>query len=152
MLSEEIRKIFPNTVRDVKVVSIDLDFTGMSVADILRNLNKSYPRIGHERGMMKTGKMVVCVLTKSELLYPYKGIVFMITNDQMEISAFTKKYLIFVIDQEDLSDEDSILNIVDRLTRYLVKYTKNEILKLQDFFVKYVYDLGEEKRLEEFRS
>lgn len=145
-MSDEIRKVLPDSVREIKTASIDLDFTGLSIADIFRNLNSVYPPISRERGLIKAGKMVICVIVKSEYLAPYKGIVFMITDDKIELNAFSKKYLVFAINEKSISDEDDILNMITRLTKYLVRYSRNEILKLQDFFVKFVYDPGEEKR------
>lgn len=145
-MSDEIRKMLPDSVRDIKTASIDLDFTGLSISDIFRNLNTVYPPISRERGLIKTGRMVICVIIKSELLNPYKGIVFMITDDKIEIDAVAKKYLIFAINESDITDEDDILNLINRLTRYLIRYSKDEIQKLQDFFLKYIYDPGEEKR------
>ena len=70
----------------------------------------------------------------------------MITDDKIELNAFSKKYLVFAINEKSISDEDDILNMINRLTKYLVRYSRNEILKLQDFFVKFVYDPEEEKR------
>lgn len=145
-MSDEIRKIVPDTVREIKMASIDLDFTGLSVADIFRNLNTLYPKMSRERGMIKSGTMVICVITKSELMNPYKGIVFLITNGSLEIKAYSKKYMLFVIDEDHISDEDDVLTMVSNLTKYLIHNCKNDIDKLQDFFLKYVYDPGEEKR------
>lgn len=145
-MSDEIRKMLPDSVRDIKTASIDLDFTGLTISDIFRNLNTVYPLVSRERGLLKSGKMVICVMVKSELLYPYKGIVFMITDDKIEIDAVAKKYLIFAINESDITDDDDILNLIDRLTQYLIRYSKDEIVKLQDFFLKFVYDPGEEKR------
>lgn len=149
-MSEEIRKIIPESVREIKMASIDLDFTGLSIADIFRNLNTVYPPISRERGMIKSGKMVICVMVKSEYLRPYRGIVFLITDDKLEISAYSKKYLVFAVNEKDISEEDDILNMIDRLTRYLIRYSRDEIEKLQDFFIKFVYDPGEEKRDNEY--
>lgn len=33
-MSDEIRKVLPDSVREIKTASIDLDFTGLSIADI----------------------------------------------------------------------------------------------------------------------
>lgn len=147
-MSEEIRKIIPESIREIKMASIDLDFTGLSIADIFRNLNTVYPEISRERGLIKSGKMVICVIVKSELMDPYKGIVFLITDDKLEIdpNAYSKKYVVFAVNESNISDDDDILNMINRLTRYIIRYSKEEIRNLQDFFVKYVYDPGEEKR------
>ena len=145
-MSDDIRKIVPDTVREIKTASIDLDFTGLSVADIFRNLNTLYPQMSRERGMLKSGRMVICVITKSELLSPYKGIVFLVTNNALDIKAYSKKYMIFAIDESSISEEDDVLNMITNLTKYLIHNCKNDIDKLQDFFLKYVYDPEEEKR------
>ena len=38
-----IRQYLPNTIEDIHIVQIDLDITGLTLCDILRNINITFP-------------------------------------------------------------------------------------------------------------
>lgn len=135
-----MRSFLPESVREMATAQIDLDITNLGIADILRNLNRTYPKTSRERNKISSGEMVVGILLKSELLTPLRGIIILMSNDKMTISAESKKYVVFAIDESKLTNDDDITYMVERITVYLAKTIKSEIKDFNLFYKRYVYD------------
>ncbi len=148
MTKDALRAIFPNTVENIVYSPIDLDFTGMTIPDILRNWNKLFPTTSRERNLVSAGRSVHVVLLKSEYLDPYRGILLVFTDDQITIPLQSRNYLVFAINEQRLLDDDDITALITRFTAYLAKYCRYEMPKLKDFYSKYVYD-PHEKEIED---
>ena len=69
-----LMSFLPESVEDLKVIHIDLELTGLTLCDILRNINKSFPKNSKDRYDMMDGKKLIAVICKSDLLYPISGI------------------------------------------------------------------------------
>ena len=145
MNRESILEMMPSTVKDARFASIDMDFTGLTIPDILRNINTSYPKSSRDRNAIASGDLVICVLAKSKLMAPYRGLVFLITNDKTEIDVTSQRYMIFVADESSISEDDDITHLMDRLLTYLTKYSKDEIQHLQDLYAQFIYDPHEQE-------
>ncbi len=140
-----VRSYLPSTVDEVMTVQIDLDTSGLGIADVIRNLNIAYPKTSRERERMKAGKLAVGILCKSELLEPAKGIFLVIGSSDLEIKGISRSYILFTINEADISDEDDIAMIIERMGVYLAKTYVNDIPKLREFYNKCVYDEYEQE-------
>ena len=87
-----LMNFLPDSVEDLQLVMIDLEMTGLTICDILRNINRVYPQNSNDRFKMIDGKKVIAVVCKSELLDPISGIVLLIGGD-LDIQIKSKLYL-----------------------------------------------------------
>jgi len=137
---ERLRKFFPETVRFFNAIEIDLDETDLSVSDILRNINRSFPKNSKKRIQLIDGERVVIIVCKSKYLDPLDGIVLIVTNDDMEINISSINYMVLAISEENISNDDRIREVTDRLTIYLIQVYKDTLANFNDFYVRYIYN------------
>lgn len=142
---EFIKSFLPKKIEDISFAQIDMDVTDLGLADILRNINGTYPQNCRVRNATINGRVAVGVLCKSELLYPLSGIVVIITNGEELIRIVSRNYIVFSISEERIRDDDLIKQVLDELTIYIIKEFKFTIEKFTDFYVKFVYDPYEEE-------
>ena len=135
-----INSFFPDSVKDLNLIEMNLDITDLSIADILRNINKTFPINSKERNKIKDGEKVIAVVCKSEYLDPLGGIILIITNDDMTIDIVSKNYMILAISEEYIKDGENIKYCLNNLTTYLCQSYKDTILKFEDFYVRYIYN------------
>lgn len=135
-----IKSFFPDTVKDMNLIEMNLDITDLSLADILRNVNKTFPVNSRERNKIKDGEKIISIVCKSEYLDPLSGIILIITNDDMDINIVSKKYMVLAVSEEYLKDDEQIKYCLDNLTTYLCQSYKDTILKFEEFYVKYIYN------------
>lgn len=140
-----IREFLPESVSDIVAVQIDLDTTGLGIADILRNLNSVYPDKSRERINIKEGRTVIGVLCKSDLLDPIKGIFLVISNSEITFNVESCRYILLDIDQDHIRDEYDIAAIIESISIYLFKEYGDDIPQLSKFYEKYVYDEFEQE-------
>lgn len=115
-----LMSFLPDSVEDLQLVMIDLEMTGLTICDILRNINRVYPQNSSDRYNMIDGKKVIAVICKSELLDPVAGIVLLIGGD-LDIQIKSKNYMLISIDERDICTEESLNRINTEIMVYLAK-------------------------------
>ena len=142
-----IKSFFPESVEDLQLLSIDLEITGLTLCDILRNINKTFPANSKDRYDIKDGTKVVAVICKSELISPISGIILVIGNSSITINTESRNYILISIDEKDISDEDTLDDINTQIILYLAKLMRGKVSSFDEFLKKSLYndyeDLGE---------
>lgn len=132
-------------VEDLVITQTNLDATDLSIADILRNINKIFPSNSRDRNKIASGEKVVSVICRSDYLEPLSGIILMITSDNMELKKdlLSRNYIILLINEKDIKTSKGIKKITDILLSYLVSQYKNTLISLDKFYSRYVYNEDE---------
>jgi hypothetical protein len=120
-------------------VQIDLDITDLSIADILRNINRTLPVNSRIRNSIASGLYAVVIMCKSELLDPLNGMLIIVTNNDEAISVVSKDYIVLTLPEERLSTEASIKTLVDDITEYLIKEYRFILSDFNSYYCKYIY-------------
>lgn len=144
-----IREFLPDSIQDVSYAQIDLDISDMSISDILRNINRTYPKNSKCRNQISSGQLAVAVMCKSEYIYPLKGLLIIVANTSKPIELVSKDYIIMTVSDDDIAKEDNIVHIISAFTKYLIENFANIFDQFQEFYVKYVYDPEEDSEWEE---
>lgn len=144
-----ILNFLPESIQDISYAQIDLDISDMSVSDILRNINRTYPKNSRCRNQISSGQLAVAVMCKSEYMYPLKGLLIIVANTKKPIELVSKDYIIMTVSDDDIAKEDNIVFIISALTKYLIENFSNVFEKFQEFYVKYVYDPEEDSEWED---
>ena len=118
-----LKKALTKEVEDLKLITIDLDKSGLTICDILRNINKSYPQNGRNRNNMIDGKLAVAIFCKSELLYPIHGIL-LIVGRGISITNSSSRYLIIAVDEQDIVSDKKLTEINTEMMMYIAKCLK----------------------------
>lgn len=141
---EFIRTFLPEKIEDISFAQIDLDITDLSLADVMRNVDHTYPPNSRVRNAIISGKVAVGVLCKSELLYPLSGVMIIISNGDVDLSIVSRNYMVIGISEERIRTDEEIKLVLDDLTHYIIKEFRHSIAKFDEFYVKFVYDPYEE--------
>ena len=128
-------------LEDIHFVQIDLDITDLSIADILRNINKSFPLNSRDRNKIKSGQKVLLILCKSELLEPLSGLMILIGAGDLNVNILSRNYIIISIDENMIIDDESISKSIDMLSDYLIASYHTLIPNFNDFYIKFIYDI-----------
>lgn len=142
-----IKTFFPDTVKDIQLVTIDLDITNLTLCDILRNVNRSFPKNSRERNRIIDGNKVVAVLCRSETLTPYNGIIMLICSDNNDIEITSRNYIVISVSEKKITNEESLNEIIEKLTLYLGSIMKDKVADFNNFYVKYMYNDYEYEKL-----
>lgn len=135
-----VRSFLPDTVREIKFASIDLDITDLSLADVLRNVNKTFPKNSKMRNLIAAGVYAVGILCRTELLYPLNGLLLIITGNDTKIEIVSKKYIVISISEDRLFNNDDIHTVIDKITKYIIVSFRDSIAQFNEFYAKFVYD------------
>ena len=135
-----IRTFLPDNVRNINFAQINLDISDLSLADILRNANKTFPRNSRIRNAIASGSHAVGILCKTELLEPLSGLLLIITGDETHIEIVSRNYVVIAVQEDKITNDDDIKHIIDSITKYIITSFKDSIVKFNDFYVKFVYD------------
>lgn len=146
---EFIKTYLNEKIEDISFAQIDLDVSDMSISDILRNINATYPENSRCRNRISSGQFAVGVLCRSEFIYPLRGILILVVNSDKPIELISKDYIIMTVSDEDIKKDENIVSIIKSLTTYLVENFKDVFENFQEFYVKYVYDPEEDVEWEE---
>lgn len=138
-----LREIFPEDIKSVNFAIIDMDVTMLSVADILRNIDRSFPRNSSSRNAIANGQMAVAVLCYTEYLKPLKGLIIVVCEDGSTINIKSKDYIVMGISENTISSNDKILDMLDKLTSYLIKNYSDIIASFEKFYTYFIYDAYE---------
>ena len=137
---EFIRAFLPDNIEDISFSQINLDITDLSIADILRNVNDTFPIYSKTRCRIEGGSYAVSVLCKSETLDPIGGLMLIITNGDNNIEVYSKNYIVITIDEEKIKTEESIQKVTDNITKFLIRNFRDIFDDFNSFYVKYVYN------------
>ena len=138
-----VRTILPHPVENINFAQIDMDITDLSLADILRNVNKTFPKNSRTRNAIESGRYAVGVLCKTELLYPLAGILMIVTGNDTDIEIVSRNYIVIGVPEDLITNDDDIKHVLDGITKYIITSFRNSISKFNDFYVKFVYDAYE---------
>ena len=146
-----IKTFIPDTIKDINFAQIDMDITDLALADILRNVNKTFPKNSHIRNAIASGNHAVGILCKTELIYPLSGLLLIVTGDDNIIELISKNYLVISVQEDDLTSDEKIKQILENITKYIIVEFKDSIEKFHEFYAKFIYDEYEmESEMEEF--
>ena len=137
---EMVKRMVPETVESISFVKIDLDITDLSIADILRNIDKTFPKNSRDRNMIASARMVVAVLCKSTLLRPLDGLILIISDNGARIQIESKNYIVVSVSEDTISDKNKIMDMLDRFTTYLIHNYGEKVESFKDFYMKYIFD------------
>ena len=137
---EFVKKFLPDSVENINFVQIDLDISDLSISDILRNVNRTFPKNSRTRNMIASGTYAVGILCKSELLYPLSGLLLIITGGDNKIEIVSRNYIVIGVQEDMITNDDNIKRVIDGITRYLIESFKDSFDAFNEFYVKYVYD------------
>ena len=139
---EFIHSFLNDKVTDLTITQTNLDATDLSIADILRNINKVFPPNSRDRNKIASGEKVISVICRSDYLEPLNGIILMITSDNMEFrqEMLSKNYIILLISEKDIKTSKGIKKITDILLSFLASEYKNTLYTLDKFYERYVYN------------
>lgn len=141
---EEIKNTFLPKCRDVKFTQIDLDISDLGVADILRNINKLFPKHSRAHQQILNGDLSLIIKCVSEYLSPMDGLVLIITNDNKTLNITARNHIVAVISVDKISDDEEVKNIMKDFLSYILKEYRNSLDDLNAFCVKYIYDIDME--------
>ena len=139
-----IRQYLPKTVEDIHIAQIDLDVTGLTLCDILRNINTTFPMNGRNRAEIIQGTKVVMVITKSTLIEPFSGIILLVGHD-IDIRVRSKNYLIIAVDEEEIRDEKNLSDLNIEIMVYIAEAMKGIVPNFLEFSNRCLYYDYEEK-------
>lgn len=139
-----IRQFLPNTVEDIHIVQINLDVTGLTLCDILRNINTTFPTNGRNRAEIIQGTKAVMVIAKSDLIEPFAGIILLVGHD-IDIKVRSRNYLIIAVDEEDIRDEKTLSDLNIDIMVYLAEAMKDIVPNFLEFSNRCLYYDYEEK-------
>ena len=117
--------------------------------DILRNINTTYPANTRCRNQISSGQLAVAVLCKSEFMYPMKGLLIIVVNSDKPIELISKDYIVMTVSDDDITNDETIVNIIKGLTDYLIENFQNVFENFKEFYLRYVYDPQEDSEWEE---
>lgn len=138
-----LKEIFPESIQSINMAIVDMDITLLSVADILRNVNKTFPKNTSVRNSIANGKAAVAILCKTDLLKPLDGLIIVITNDANQIQIKSKNYIVVGVAESTIDSADRIMDMLDRFTTYLIHNYGNEIPSFEKFYSLFIYDAYE---------
>ena len=138
--AEFIASFLPDSYKSVQFVQLDLDSTDLGIADILRNVNRSFPVNGRERNKIASKEKCVAILAKSDLLEPVSGILLLIVGDGSEIELVSKGYIVLSISEDRIQTDEGIEFVIEAFTNYFIKGYKNQIPSYKEFYAKFIFD------------
>lgn len=138
-----LKEIFPEEVKQINFATIDMDITMLSVADILRNIDRTFPKNTSARNAIANGTMAVAIMCKTDLLKPIAGLIIVICADGADIQIKSKDYIVMGVSESTIHSADHIRDMLDKLTTYLIKNYGKVISSFEKFYTLYIYDAYE---------
>lgn len=146
---EFVKTFLPESVKDINFAQIDMDISDLSLADILRNVNSTFPKNSRIRNAIASGTHAVGILCKTELLDPISGLLLIVTGDDTPIEVVSRNYIVIAVSEERINSDEDIYHIIDSITKYIILSFKDSITKFEEFYAKYIYDQFEMETDEE---
>lgn len=138
-----LKDILPESVSNVHMAIVDMDITLLSIADILRNINRSFPKNTSSRNAIANGQMAVAVLCKTDLLKPLSGLIIVVTSDDTQVKIKSKNYVVLAVSEKTIDSADRIMDMLDRFTTYLIQNYGTIVPSFEKFYTLFVYDAYE---------
>lgn len=138
-----LREILPPNINDIHMAVVDMDITMLSVADILRNINRTFPPNTSMRNAIANGKMAVAVLCKTQRIKPFNGMVIIVTAKGNDVDIRSKNYIVLSVAEPTIQSEEKILDMLDSFTSYLIKNYAADIPDFKEFYSIHIYDAFE---------
>lgn len=135
-----LKSFLPDTVKDIDYTQINLDITDLSFSDILRNLNKLYPPNSRNRNAIESGEMALGVLCKTETIEPYSGVFLLVCKKDLEVKIASRSYIVLCISEQRIRSENSLMELMEDITSFLIKNYYETMRNLPDFYRKFVYN------------
>lgn len=139
-----IRQFLPKTIEDIHIVQIDLDITGLTLCDILRNINTTFPLNGRNRAEIIQGTKAVMVVAKSALIEPFAGIILLVGHD-IDIKVRSKNYLIIAVDEIEIREEQNLSDLNIDIMVYIADAMKGIVPNFLEFSNRCLYYDYEDK-------
>ena len=140
---DALKEFLSPNVENLIHTQIDLDITNLTLSDVMRNINHTYPKSTIERERISDGRTVLAVLCKSEFLFPLKGILLMIISDTVDVNIVSQKYAVVCVNEHDISSETKIMNVNDRICVYLAKNYREIVDDFDMFYNRFLYNAYE---------
>ena len=134
-----LMSFLPESVEDLKVIHIDLELTGLTLCDILRNINKSFPKNSKDRYDMMDGKKLIAVICKSDLLYPISGIILLVGGN-VDIRIKSRNYVLISVNEADIVDEETLDHVNADIMVYLAKTLMPYVKAFNEFSNRSLYN------------
>ena len=134
-----LMSFLPESVEDLKVIHIDLELTGLTLCDILRNINKSFPKNSKDRYDMMDGKKLIAVICKSDLLYPVSGIILLVGGN-LDIRIKSRNYVLISVNEADIVDEETLDHVNTDIMVYLAKTLMPYVKAFNEFSNRTLYN------------
>ena len=138
-----LMNFLPDSIEDLQLIHIDLEMTGLTIVDILRNINKAFPQNSRDRYAMIDGKKLIAVICKSDLLYPISGIVLLVGGD-LDIRIRSKNYVLISVNEADIATEEKLNAINNDIMVYLAKMLMPNVKAFNEFSNRSLYNDYEE--------
>ena len=135
-----VRTFLPDSIESINFAQIDMDISDLSLSDVLRNANKTFPKNSKIRNLIASGKHAIGILCKSELLYPLSGVLLIVTGDDTQIEIVSKNYVVISVQEDRITNDDDIKDIINSITKYFITSFKDSIVKFEEFYAKFIYD------------
>ena len=135
-----VKTFLPDSIESINFAQIDMDISDLSLSDILRNTNKTFPKNSKIRNLIASGKHALGILCKSELLYPLSGVLLIVTGDDTQIEIVSKNYVVISVQEDRITNDDDIKDIINSITKYFITSFKDSIVKFEEFYAKFIYD------------
>ena len=134
-----LMSFLPESVEDLTVIHIDLELTGLTLCDILRNINKSFPKNSKDRYDMMDGKKLIAVICKSDLLYPVSGIILLVGGN-LDIRIKSRNYVLISVNEADIVDEETLDHVNTDIMVYLAKTLMPYVKAFNEFSNRSLYN------------
>lgn len=115
-----LMSFLPDSIEELQLVQIDLEMTSLTLCDVLRNINTTFPANSHDRYKMKDGKKLIAVICKSELLFPISGIILLVGGN-LDIHIESRNYVLISVDEADITTEEDLNEVNNDILGYLAK-------------------------------
>lgn len=138
-----LKEFLPDSVEDLQLIHIDLEMTGLTLVDILRNINKAFPQNSKDRYAMIDGKKLIAVICKSDLIYPISGIILLVGGD-LDIRIQSRNYVLISVNEADIASEDRLNSINNDVMVYLAKMLMPNVKAFNEFSNRSLYNDYEE--------
>lgn len=144
-----IKTFLDDKIEEISFAQIDLDASDMSISDILRNIDATYPKNTRCRNLITSGRLAVAVLCKSDYIYPMRGLIIIVANTEKPIEVVSKDYIVMTVTDDDIKTDRNIVDIIRALTTFLTDNYQDVFENFEEFFVKYIYDPEEDPEWED---
>ena len=92
---------------------------------------------------IESGEMILGVLCKTETLDPYNGVFVLVCQKDITVEIASCNYIVLCISETRIRTENSLQDLMDDVTKYLISNYSSTMRNLPDFYRKFVYNESE---------